>query len=148
MFGVHPHIHLVLEKTSSDPSAGASEDNRGPGGFQRFQKGFLWRQALTEESLNFAVEIDAIVEADSHAQCNDRLGRDFYPKAHFCHHASHSTVDKYSGAIKVNATFRERNSHQTTSVIMAKISISISVSERSMTMSVTASMPALPGSFQ
>jgi hypothetical protein len=33
-------------------------------------------------------------------------------------------------------------------VIMAKISISISVSERSMTMSVTASMPALPGSFQ
>ncbi|MCY1364749.1 hypothetical protein D9M69_515680 [compost metagenome] len=62
--------------------------------------------------------------------------------------ASHSTVDRYSGAISAKVTLSERNSQSTTSEMMANTRNSICFSEVSITRLVAASMPALPAAWR
>ncbi|MNN69643.1 hypothetical protein D3C81_1854510 [compost metagenome] len=72
----------------------------------------------------------------------------FTPRPIFAITASHSTVDRYSGAIRAKVTFSDLNSHHTTSEMITNTSISISFSECLITLLVAASMPALPAAWR
>ena len=92
------HVCLELDRREdpgrhADGQADAGEQHRLAGGLERLVVGVLQRHTLTQVGLQTAVDVDAVVDTDTHAQGDHRQGSDLHADAH----ESHQRVTQHRG---------------------------------------------------